>query len=98
MSPARRATVLLFATTILWGSSFFTMDWGTRGIAVRLGSVAAPSGFLFLRFFVALVVQAAIFHRALRTLSGRVLGAGVILSLPFYAGFILQATALGSTT
>jgi drug/metabolite transporter (DMT)-like permease len=98
MNPARRATIVLFATTILWGSSFFTMDWGTRGIAIRLGFAAAPSGFLFLRFLTALLVQGAIFHRALLTLSGRALSAGMILSLPFYAGFILQATALGSTT
>ena len=98
MSPERRATLLLFATTILWGSSFFTMDWGTRGIALRLGSAAAPSAFLFLRFLAALVVHAAIFPRALRGLTPRVVAAGALLSLPFYAGFILQATGLGSTT
>ena len=33
MSPARRATLLLVATTVLWGSSFFTMAWGIEGIA-----------------------------------------------------------------
>src|SRR5579863_6559029 len=98
MKPERRATILLFATTILWGSSFFTMDWGTRGIAAHVGPAAAPSAFLFLRFLAALVVQAAIFPRALGSLTGRAAGAGVLLSVPFYAGFILQAKGLASTT
>jgi drug/metabolite transporter (DMT)-like permease len=98
MSPARRATILLLATTVLWGSSFFTMSWGTQGISARLGGAAAPSAFLFLRFLAAMAVQAAIFHRAFRSLSGRVLAAGAVLSIPFYAGFILQATGLSSTT
>ncbi len=98
MTPARRATLLLLATTVLWGSSFFTMDWGTRGIALHLGTAAAPSGFLFLRFLAALTVHAILFHRALRSLTGRVVLAGVVLSIPFYTGFILQATGLASTT
>lgn len=98
MSPERRATLLLFATTILWGSSFFTMDWGTRGIALRVGATAAPSAFLFFRFLAAFVVQAAIFPGAIRGLTRRTVAAGALLSLPFYAGFILQATGLGSTT
>jgi drug/metabolite transporter (DMT)-like permease len=98
MSPERRATLLLFATTILWGSSFFTMDWGTRGIALHVGAAAAPSAFLFFRFLAAFVVQAAIFPGAIRGLTRRTIAAGALLSLPFYAGFILQATGLGSTT
>lgn len=98
MSPARRATLLLLATTVLWGSSFFTMDWGTRGIAVQTGAAAAPSGFLFLRFLAAALFQVAIFPSLLRELRGPVVRAGVILSLPFYAGFILQTTGLASST
>jgi drug/metabolite transporter (DMT)-like permease len=98
MSPSRRATLLLLATTVLWGSSFFTMDWGTRGIALHLGSAAAPAAFLFLRFLAAAVLQIAIFPALLKTLTGSVLRAGAILSIPFYAGFILQATGLGSST
>src|SRR5882672_3884655 len=98
MSPSRRATLLLLATTVLWGSSFFTMDWGTRGIALRIGSAAAPSGFLFLRFLVAVLVQIAIFPALRKQLNGPVVRAGVILSIPFYAGFILQATGLVTAT
>src|SRR5688572_18900857 len=98
MSPARRATILLFATTILWGSSFFTMAWGMEGIAKRLGPAAAPAAYLFLRFVLSLALQAAIFPLALRGLSWRLVGAGVALSIPFYAGFLLQAMGLAETT
>ncbi|HEV3026849.1 MAG TPA: DMT family transporter [Planctomycetota bacterium] len=98
MSPSRRATLLLVATTVLWGSSFLTMDWGTRGIALRLGSAAAPSAFLFLRFLASAVLQVAVFPSLLKDLTVPVVRAGAILSLPFYAGFLLQATGLGSST
>src|SRR6266542_2270752 len=96
MSPARRATILLFATTVLWGSSFFTMAWGIEGIARRVGVQAAPSAYIFLRFLAAFLLQGAVFHRALGGLTGRTIRAGVILSVPFYAGFILQAMGIDS--
>jgi len=98
MSPSRRATLLLLATTVLWGSSFFAMDWGTRGIALRIGSTAAPSGFLFLRFLAAALCQLAMFPALRKQLRGPVVRAGIVLSIPFYAGFILQATGLGTAT
>jgi drug/metabolite transporter (DMT)-like permease len=94
MSPARRATLFLFATTILWGSSFFTMAWGIEGIARRIGLAAAPSGYIFLRFLAALLVQGVVFHRALRSLTGRTIRGGAILAVPFYLGFILQAMGI----
>jgi drug/metabolite transporter (DMT)-like permease len=96
MSPARRATLLLFSTTILWGSSFFTMAWGIEGIARHVGVAAAPSAYIFLRFLAAFVLQGAVFHRALRGLSWSTIRAGAILSVPFYAGFILQAMGIDS--
>ena len=98
MNSARRATILLFGTTILWGSSFFTMMWGMEGVGRRLGMTAAPHGFLFLRFLLSLVVQGLIFHRAVALLSRRIIVAGVVLSIPFYAGFVLQVMGLGHTT
>jgi drug/metabolite transporter (DMT)-like permease len=94
MSPARRATLLLFSTTVLWGSSFFTMAWGLEGIARRVGIHAAPSAYIFLRFLAAFVLQGLAFPRAWRSLSLRTVRAGAILAVPFYAGFILQATGL----
>src|SRR5882672_3111422 len=98
MSPSRRATLLLLSTTVLWGSSFFTMDWGTQGIALHLGPAAAPSAFLFLRFLLSALLQVAIFPSILKDLRGPVIRAGILLSIPFYTGFILQATGLVSAT
>src|SRR5581483_6495278 len=98
MSPSRRATLLLLATTVLWGSSFFATDWGNRGLALQVGAAAAPSAFLFLRFLIAALLQAAIFPGAVRSLTGAAVRAGAVLSLPLYAGFILQTTALVSST
>src|SRR5688500_16861147 len=98
MTPARRATLILFGTTILWGSSFFTMEWGVKGIAARLGPAAAPSAFLFLRFFLALLVFAALFPRTVIRLVRGTLAGGALLSIPFYAGFILQISGLAETT
>lgn len=97
MPPERRATLILLATTIFWGSSFFTMQWGTQGLAPAVGK-AAPSAFLFLRFLAAIPLHAALFPGALRGLTRRTAGAGFLLALPFYAGFILQTTGLESTS
>ncbi|MBI3857606.1 MAG: DMT family transporter [Planctomycetes bacterium] len=96
MSPARRATILLFATTILWGSSFFTMAWGIEGIARRIAPAAAPAAYLCLRFLAAFVLQGLVFPRALGGLNRRVVGAGVVLALPFFAGMLLQSMAISS--
>ncbi len=98
MSPSRRATLLLLATTVLWGSSFFATDWGTRGLALHVGAAAAPSAFLFLRFLAAALLQAAIFPGVVKSLTGAAVRAGAVLSIPLYAGFILQTTALESST
>ncbi|HEX7896401.1 MAG TPA: DMT family transporter [Planctomycetota bacterium] len=98
MSPERRATAILFATTLFWGSSFLAMLWGLRGLEPAVGARAAPFAFLFLRFLFALPLHAALFPGSLRALSGRTIGAGLLLSLPFNAGFILQTVALRWTT
>lgn len=94
MTAQGRAIGWLLGSTVLWGSSFFTMAWGTRGMAAAVGTAAAPSAFLFLRFVVALAVQALLFPRAAGTLGRAGVGAGVVLALPFYAGFLLQTTGL----
>lgn len=98
MNPARRATLILAATTVFWGSSFLAMAWGTKGLAAALGAAAAPSAFIFLRFLAALPIQLAVFPGVLKGLSARTVGAGLALALPFYAGFVLQTTALTSTS
>jgi drug/metabolite transporter (DMT)-like permease len=98
MSPPRRATAILLATTFIWGSSFLSMSWGMRGLEPAVGVVAAPFAFLFLRFLAALPMHAAVFPGSLRALSGRTIAAGLLLALPFNAGFILQTVGLTYTT
>lgn len=98
MSPERRATAILLATTLFWGSSFLAMLWAIRGLTPSVGASAAPYAFLFWRFAFALVLQAAVFPKAVRALTARAVGAGVLLALPFIAGTFLQTVALPLTT
>jgi drug/metabolite transporter (DMT)-like permease len=74
------------------------MAWGTAGLARTVGAAAAPAAFLFLRFAAALAMQAALFPKSVLAIDRAALGAGVLLSLPFYAGFLLQVTGLGETS
>lgn len=97
-SPERRATLWLFSMCVIWGSSFFIMQRGVEALVPVVGAVAAPTAFLFLRFLAAALIFPLVFPRALRLLTPRVVGAGVLLSLPFYAGFLLQVTGLRFTT
>ncbi len=98
MTAERRAALWLLVMCVLWGSSFFSMSLGLEGISGILGAPAAPSAFIFLRFVAALVMFLVAFPGALKSLDRRVLLDGFLLSLPFYAGFILQVTGLGATT
>lgn len=98
MTAERRATAWLLGSTVLWGSSFFTMAWGTKGLEGSVGVAAAPAAFLFWRFLAALAMQAALFPRSAGALGRSGLRAGIVLSLPFYAGFLLQTTGLATTS
>jgi len=98
MSPERRATMILFATTLFWGSSFLAMLWGMRGLEPAVGARAAPFAFLFLRFLAAIPMHAAVFPGSLRALSRPTILAGLLLAVPFNAGFILQGVGLRHTT
>lgn len=94
----RRATAWLLAMCVLWGSSFFTMKLGTAGVASVTGEAAAPAAFLFLRFLVSALLFPLVFPGVLRRISPRVVRDGTVLSLPFFAGFLLQVTGLSETS
>jgi drug/metabolite transporter (DMT)-like permease len=96
MTPARRATLWLLAMCAIWGSTFFTMKLGTQGLRTAVGA-AAPSAFLFLRFLLAAALFPLLFPRVLRELRPAAAAGGALLSVPFYAGFLLQVTGLEST-
>lgn len=98
MSPERRATLILLGTTFFWGSSFLAMRWGMRGFEPAVGVAAMPFAFLFARFAAAIPLHLAVFPRSLSSLTPRVVGAGLLLALPFNLGFVLQAVGLASTS
>jgi drug/metabolite transporter (DMT)-like permease len=97
MSTERRATLWLLLATVFWGSSFFSMQLGVTGVSAATGGTAAPTAFLFFRFLVAAALFPLAFPGVLRALSWRAAAGGLLLSIPFYAGFILQATGLRFT-
>jgi drug/metabolite transporter (DMT)-like permease len=100
MTAERRATLWLLVMCVVWGSSFFSMDLGLEAASGVVGKAAAPAAFLFLRFLASLALFPLVFPRAVRDLGGRTVLDGFLLSLPFYAGFLLQVMGLNeeSTT
>ncbi|MSP63536.1 MAG: DMT family transporter [Myxococcales bacterium] len=89
----RRPEVLLVAVAFFWGSTFIV----TKDI-VR---AAAPLTYLTLRFAIASLVLAAIFHRALRSPregAGRLIRDGIVLGIGQALGLILQVLGQVYTT
>lgn len=98
MSPARRATLWLLSMCAVWGSSFWTMKAGQEPIAAVLGPGAAAPAFLLLRFLLAALLFPLVFPGAVRGLTRGTLAAGLLLSIPFCAGFYLQVKGLQDTS
>lgn len=98
MTPERRAILWLLAMCAVWGSSFSSMKLGAAGVAGVVGEGAAPSALIFLRFLVSAALFPLVFPRALRQLTPGAVGWGLLLTVPFYAGFILQITGLQITS
>lgn len=86
----RRASLWLLSTTAIWGSTFFTMQIGTRTL-VRLGASEPAAALMFssLRFVAAAILYALIAPRTLRALGRR----EWLSSLPLAA---LMVLGLGS--
>lgn len=98
MTPQRRATLWLLLMCAAWGSSFFSMDLGLEGMEFAVGKGAAPAAFIFLRFLAATVLLPAVLPCTMCQLRPPVIRDGLLLCLPFTAGFFLQVTGLGYTT
>lgn len=91
----RRAALWLLAMCVVWGASFPVMKRGLDGLTTSLGAEAAPAAFLVLRFVLATALFPLVFRVRLTRASVR---AGVLLALPFTAGFLLQVWGLRRTT
>lgn len=98
MTTERRATLWLLAMTVVWGASFFSMQEAATGIGEAIGPDRATPAFLFLRFLLASLLLAALVPASVRTLTWGAARGGLILSVPFVVGFILQVEGLRWTT
>lgn len=83
------ATVLLVATTAVWGSTFFLI----RGVVLEL----SPTDFLAVRFSIAAVAMMAVFWRPMLALDRRELTVGIGLGLLYAVAQILQTVGLAHT-
>ncbi len=95
MSPERRATWMLLLTTGIWGSTFFTMQLGLKAIS---DSPHAALLFIGLRFAFAAAAFALLFPRTLGRMTRSVWLDSLMLSVPFFAGFVLQMWGLQGST
>jgi drug/metabolite transporter (DMT)-like permease len=98
MDPARRATFWLLSMCAIWGSSFFSMKLGEAGVASQVGPGAGPTTFLFLRFALAAALFPMVYPRVVFQVTPRLVAWGMVLSVPFYSGFLLQVSGLQRTT
>jgi len=89
LPAARLATLLLVSVTAVWGSTFFLI----RDLVVHVPS----ADFLTVRFAIAAVVMAAVFHRQTRALSRREVLVGVGLGVLYGGAQLLQTVGLEHT-
>ena len=96
MHMERRATLWLVATTVIWGSTFFSMKMGQAAIGKAAGRETWHSGLLFLtlRFALATVLLTILLPRAWRALKRQAFLDSFIVSMPGVIGIALQAAAL----
>jgi drug/metabolite transporter (DMT)-like permease len=88
--PQRRAELLLFLVTFVWGSTFVI----TKGLLEH----ASPLWYSAIRFVYAALITAIVFNKRLLPVSIPTIYRGVILGAFLYAGFLTQTTGLQYTT
>jgi drug/metabolite transporter (DMT)-like permease len=89
LPAARLATLLLISVTAVWGSTFFLI----RDLVAHVPS----ADFLTVRFAIAAVVMAAVFHRQTRALRRREVLVGVGLGVLYGGAQLLQTVGLEHT-
>lgn len=90
MTKKIRADLILLAITIVWGASFPLMK-------IMLDYVPAYA-YLSMRFLLAAVVLAAIFHKNLLKINRRVLLYGCIIGVFMFGGMAFQVVGLYTTS
>ncbi|GMV52241.1 MAG: DMT family transporter [Chlorobi bacterium] len=81
-----RAEAYLLTATALWSATFLLTQASFQFIS--------PSGFVFFRFCIAIVVSVALWHGSLRSLTPGLLIYGIGLGVLYGIGFVLQSIAL----
>lgn len=76
----------LIAITAVWGSTFLLVHWAMQ--------YSGPWFFVGIRFLVAGLISVIIFHRVLRGIRWRDIGAGVAIGVMIYLGYGLQTYGL----
>ena len=95
MNRERTATLWLVATTVIWGSTFFTMKIAQEAIERSAGKTwLAGVLFLALRFALATVLFTAILPRVWTRLKWPVFRDSIAVSLPGIVGIGLQMLSL----
>jgi drug/metabolite transporter (DMT)-like permease len=88
--PRRRAEGLLFAATLVWGSTFLVMKNAATAIS--------PVGFVFFRFLVATLLCAVLFGRRILRIRRSTLKKGLFLGLFLFLGILCQVWGLQTTS
>jgi len=89
-----QADLVLLAITAIWGATFPMVKNATS-----LAAGGVPTyWFLAVRFLMATILLAAVFHRRLRGLSSATWRAGILLGVFLFAGYALQTFGLAYTT
>lgn len=89
LSASRLATLLLVGVTAVWGSTFFLIH--------DLVSHLPSADFLAVRFAIAALAMALLFHRQVLALTRRELGIGVGLGVLYGGAQLLQTVGLEHT-
>ncbi|KAF5078677.1 EamA-like transporter family protein [anaerobic digester metagenome] len=82
--------IILLLTAIIWG-------YGFVAVANSLDSLT-PLQLLFLRFSIASLILAGVFHKRVPQLKKRTIHRGIILGTLFFIGFVLQTFGMKYTT
>lgn len=87
---------MLVATTVIWGSTFFSMKIGQAAIEARVPESGPMAGFLFmgLRFALAAALFPLLVPRSVRGVTAALWRDSLFVSLPGVAGIALQFLAL----
>lgn len=90
MTKQHKADLAILGITVVWGSSFIIMKNITEDIP--------PYAYLALRFLVASIILAAVFHKQLKTIDLKSIWCGSVVGLTLYGGMMLQVMGLKTTT